>query len=154
MARSPAAGVSPRSTWKPSAPPPATVQLRFDIGRDGCGGIDGWYVDNVTISTCEEAAGHHAVEAKAHAPRKVRFRSDFLVHVKVSTKSHHHRATGIVEIREDGHKIAQGRLSRGHAVIRVRKNLRIGQHRLVAAYLGNDATRPARTRSESPSADS
>ena len=23
------------------------VEFRFDIGRDGCGGNDGWYVDNV-----------------------------------------------------------------------------------------------------------
>ena len=26
----------------------SNIRLRFDIGRDGCGGIDGWYVDNVT----------------------------------------------------------------------------------------------------------
>ena len=26
-----------------------TVQFRFDIGRDGCGGNDGWYVDNVAV---------------------------------------------------------------------------------------------------------
>ncbi|PVG82038.1 hypothetical protein DDE18_15240 [Nocardioides gansuensis] len=29
-----------------------TVTLRFDIGRDGCGGLEGWYVDNVEVSTC------------------------------------------------------------------------------------------------------
>jgi Zn-dependent metalloprotease len=33
------------------------IQVRFDIGRDGCGGIDGWYVDNVTVTVCETAAG-------------------------------------------------------------------------------------------------
>lgn len=29
-----------------------TVTFRFDIGRDGCGGLDGWYVDNVEVVTC------------------------------------------------------------------------------------------------------
>ncbi len=30
------------------------VAFRFDIGRDGCGGVEGWYVDNIKVSTCEE----------------------------------------------------------------------------------------------------
>jgi hypothetical protein len=30
-----------------------TIQLRFDMGRDGCGGLFGWYVDNVVVSTCK-----------------------------------------------------------------------------------------------------
>ena len=29
------------------------VQFRFDIGRDGCGGNDGWYVDNVEVTVCK-----------------------------------------------------------------------------------------------------
>ncbi|HET8962057.1 M4 family metallopeptidase [Nocardioides sp.] len=29
-----------------------SLRLRFDIGRDGCGGIDGWYVDDVTVTVC------------------------------------------------------------------------------------------------------
>ena len=34
--------------------PGDSIQLRFDFGRDGCGGNDGWYVDNVTVSTCKD----------------------------------------------------------------------------------------------------
>ena len=30
-----------------------TVQFRFDIGRDGCGGVDGWYIDNVQVIQCQ-----------------------------------------------------------------------------------------------------
>ena len=30
-------------------------KLRFDIGRDGCSGIDGWYVDDVTVTHCKAA---------------------------------------------------------------------------------------------------
>jgi hypothetical protein len=29
------------------------VQFRFDIGRDGCGGNDGWYLDNVAVTLCK-----------------------------------------------------------------------------------------------------
>ena len=30
------------------------IRLRFDFGMDGCTGIDGWYVDDVVVSACEE----------------------------------------------------------------------------------------------------
>ena len=29
-----------------------TIQLRFDFGMDGCTGVDGWYVDDVKILSC------------------------------------------------------------------------------------------------------
>jgi Zn-dependent metalloprotease len=29
-----------------------SVRLRFDIGNDGCTGVVGWYVDNVTVHAC------------------------------------------------------------------------------------------------------
>jgi Zn-dependent metalloprotease len=29
-----------------------TFKIRFDFGRDGCGGNDGWYVDDVTVLAC------------------------------------------------------------------------------------------------------
>lgn len=28
------------------------VRLRFDLGNDGCGGVDGWYVDDVKVYQC------------------------------------------------------------------------------------------------------
>ncbi|WP_107704792.1 M4 family metallopeptidase [Nocardioides allogilvus] len=33
-----------------------TVTFRFDIGRDGCGGLEGWAVDNVEVATCPAPA--------------------------------------------------------------------------------------------------
>jgi Zn-dependent metalloprotease len=33
--------------------PGDTIRVRFDMGRDGCGGLFGWYVDNVVVSTCK-----------------------------------------------------------------------------------------------------
>jgi hypothetical protein len=33
--------------------PGDTIRLRFDLGMDGCNGLSGWYVDNVTVYTCK-----------------------------------------------------------------------------------------------------
>jgi hypothetical protein len=33
-----------------------TLRFRFDFGMDGCTGIDGWYVDDVTVWQCGAAA--------------------------------------------------------------------------------------------------
>ena len=52
------------------AKPGDTVQLRFDIGRDGCGGNEGWYVDNVQIVDCKLVSETTAV----HRPRAVHLR--------------------------------------------------------------------------------
>ena len=30
------------------------IRLRFDFGMDGCTGVDGWYVDNIEITACEQ----------------------------------------------------------------------------------------------------
>ncbi|MBC9733475.1 M4 family metallopeptidase [Nocardioides marmotae] len=30
------------------------VKIRFELGRDGCGGIDGWYVDDVKVVVCKD----------------------------------------------------------------------------------------------------
>ena len=40
--------------------PGSRFRLRFDMGRDGCGGIDGWYVDNVRVTVCLRSAGRPA----------------------------------------------------------------------------------------------
>ena len=34
-----------------------TIQVRFDFGRDECDGADGWYVDDVRLSTCVDCNG-------------------------------------------------------------------------------------------------
>ena len=40
----------------------STVQLRFDFGNDGCTGIDGWYVDDVTLFLCFTASTPPTIE--------------------------------------------------------------------------------------------
>ncbi len=32
--------------------PGSTVRLRYNMGTDGCAGVDGWYVDDVRVYTC------------------------------------------------------------------------------------------------------
>lgn len=38
------------------AAPGNTVSLRYDFGMDGCNGLDGWYVDDVNVYSCEANA--------------------------------------------------------------------------------------------------
>jgi Zn-dependent metalloprotease len=38
----------------PYAAPGSKVQLRFDLGTDGCGGAYGWYVDDVSVYSCKK----------------------------------------------------------------------------------------------------
>ena len=34
-----------------------TIRLRFEFGVDGCNGLDGWYLDDVTLCSSTPAAG-------------------------------------------------------------------------------------------------
>ncbi len=40
-----------------------TVQFQFDLSKDGCAGLDGWYLDDVVVYTCTEGAAPPAVVA-------------------------------------------------------------------------------------------
>lgn len=35
------------------ATPGSTIRLRFDLGSDGCNGVIGWYLDDVTVYQCK-----------------------------------------------------------------------------------------------------
>lgn len=45
-------GTSQIDLAKAGVKPGDKVTFRFDIGRDGCGGLEGWYVDNIEVVTC------------------------------------------------------------------------------------------------------
>jgi len=34
-----------------------TLRVRFDFGKDGCNGVDGWYVDDVVLYSCPDCDG-------------------------------------------------------------------------------------------------
>ena len=40
------------------------ITFRFDIGRDGCGGVDGWYVDDIEVVTCVLAPAAASTEGR------------------------------------------------------------------------------------------
>lgn len=42
-----------------------TIQFRFELGTDICGGVEGWYVDDVRVYTCAVTPAVHFVEAQA-----------------------------------------------------------------------------------------
>jgi Zn-dependent metalloprotease len=48
--------------------PGDSIQLRFDFGQDGCTGVDGWYVDDVTLLTCR-SKGEAGAAARPAAVR-------------------------------------------------------------------------------------
>lgn len=59
-------GGMPTGTWgtsiidlkKAGAKPGQKIKIKFEIGRDGCGGNDGWYVDNVKVTKCVKKHHH------------------------------------------------------------------------------------------------
>ena len=44
--------------------PGDTIQIRFDFGMDGCTGIDGWYVDNIKLQSCNTRKNPEAAPAR------------------------------------------------------------------------------------------
>ncbi len=121
----------------------SNIKLRFDIGRDGCGGIDGWYVDNVMISNCEEDVAPVQSRTIARAlTANPKFGADFKVNVTVNSGLPG-VVTGDIEIRDGSDVIATGTLVRGTVRITVTEDLAVGKHTLVAAYLGDDDNQPS-----------
>jgi Zn-dependent metalloprotease len=111
-----------------------SIQVRFDIGRDGCGGVDGWYVDNVAISVCENVA---TKVTAVHVPEPSTFGTASTVDVTVSSDNGG-VPTGTVDlVKADGSKVASGALAGGKVSLTLPKDLPVGTHVLTAKYLGN-----------------
>ena len=132
----------------------ASVKFRFDMGRDGCNGVDGWYVDNVKVEVCESSTTPTptptttptptptpSVKAETTTkvkvkPAKIQRGDAFKIIVKVRSAAG--EVTGKVKIMLDGKKIAKLRLDDGRAVKKVKRMLAVGKHKVVAKYLGSD----------------
>jgi Zn-dependent metalloprotease len=131
-----------------------SVRLRFDMGRDGCNGVDGWYVDDVKVQVCATAATPTPTPTPSPTPTPGKSRSETTVKVKPKKPElkQNFRAiavvkpvagntpTGIVKFRLDGKKLAARTLKDGRVVLKVRKNIAVGMHHLVATYKGDTAT--------------
>ncbi len=127
------------------AAPGDELVFRFDSGRDGCGGVDGWYVDDVQVSVCQaKAASKSGSTTVARTRKRVRFTQDFTVRTHV-TRDAGGRASGAVRVFFHGKPVARGRLDqRGRAKVLVRKNIGPGNRTLVVRYRGNRTTRPSK----------
>lgn len=123
-----AAGVSPGDS----------VQLRFDVGRDGCGGNDGWYVDNVSITVCKTAVDLTAT----HTPEPVTVGtpSSVQVNAKRAAGSVGSSPTGTVVLRDAaGTNVAEQTLnSDGRATFALPGTLPAGRTTYAVDYLGTD----------------
>lgn len=142
-------GGQPTGSWGHSAiniaafaKPGDTVSFRFDFGMDGCNGIEGWYIDNVELTVCDDAAPA-AVASKTTAkakPKKLKNKKKTAkVKVKVTAKGT--TPSGKVKITLKGKKkvLAQGKLNKnGKVTLKIKgKWLKKGKNKLVAKYLGN-----------------
>jgi Zn-dependent metalloprotease len=122
--------------------PGDTVQFRFDIGRDGCGGNDGWYVDNIRVSLCKAAATVAAV----HQPEPSTYGRASTVKVSVDRGpgTAGTAPTGVVVLRNaSGTNLGEATLnSDGDAVLPVRATLPAGVRTLRVDYRGDGTFAP------------
>ncbi|NYE36965.1 Zn-dependent metalloprotease [Nocardioides cavernae] len=134
------------------APAGASVKFRFDMGRDGCNGVDGWYVDNVKVQVCEKNAttptppnppNPPAPDEKDQTRTKVKVKPVTVERgeqVKVVTvvKSRAGTPRGEVRVKVDGKKIDTVRLSKGRAVVTFKATWKPGKYTVKVTYLGTD----------------
>ena len=112
-----------------------TIKVRFAVGRDGCGGVKGWWVDNVRVDTCKTL--DTATVAAVHVPEPSTFGSASSVDVTVSGGSG--TPTGSVTVKEGATTLGTGTLSGGTASVALPASLPVGAHALTVSY-GGDST--------------
>ena len=118
------------------------MQLRLDIGRDGCGGVTGWWVDNMKVTICKVATAITAV----HVPEPSKAGKPSSAKVTVTRDGSGAAPTGTVVIKKaDGTELGRGTLTTGSATITLPATLPAGANTLTAAYLGTDTLAPVST---------
>ncbi len=119
------------------AEPGDTVQLRFDIGRDGCGGNEGWYVDNVQIVDCKLISETKAV----HRPEPSTYGTASTAEVTVGrVGSVGGSPEGTVSITDaKGKELGSATLADGKASVALPADLPVGANKLTATYSGSDS---------------
>ncbi len=118
----------------------STFQLRFDIGRDGCGGVLGWSVDNVQLVDCEV---NGTTTTSAHVPEPSVYGTASKVDVTV-TAAGGGTPTGSVDVlKADGTKLGSGTLTDGKTSVTLPADLPVGTHVLKVKYSGNGGFQPS-----------
>ncbi|MEI5674892.1 MULTISPECIES: M4 family metallopeptidase [unclassified Nocardioides] len=121
----------------PGAKPGDDLKFRFDIGRDGCNGVDGWYVDNVEVTICKVTSTIKAAQVPARSTYGKASRLD----VSVAGNN----PTGTVTVTEGKKQLGTATLAQGKASIALPAKLAAGRHQLTVSYSGDAANAPART---------
>ncbi|WP_183098853.1 M4 family metallopeptidase [Nocardioides pelophilus] len=121
-----------------------TVSFRFDLGRDGCNGVDGWYVDNVTVESCVPAPLATKTRVKKVTPDPVVKGVPFTVKIKVSADGD--VPTGRVVLKYGKVKLGRDDLNaRGIAKITVLRIFRANRtYELLAKYRGDEGFLPSK----------
>lgn len=118
-----AAGVAPGST----------IKLQFAIGRDGCGGNDGWYVDDIKVAVCEAAATVTAT----HVPNPSRYGTASKLNVKV-VGGGTDTPSGTVAVKRGSSTLGTVTLSAtGTGSLTLSKTLPVGSNTLTLNYSGD-----------------
>ena len=123
-----------------SAVPGDSLKFRFDFGRDGCGGIDGWYVDNVKVVHCQQVVAAN-VQA-SHTPEPAAFGKAHSVDVTVTGEG---TPSGTVTVAEGGTTLGSAALANGHAAVSLPTTMAVGTHDLTVTYSGDSANGRATT---------
>lgn len=113
-----------------------TLQLRFDIGRDGCGGVLGWSVDNVQLIDCKLPTKIVAVRN----PEPTSYGTASSVDITVSRDgSVGSPPTGVVKVTDvSGKVLGSADLdANGKATVALPADLPVGSNKLTATYAGS-----------------
>jgi Zn-dependent metalloprotease len=125
--------------------PGDTVKLRFDVGRDGCGGVDGWYVDNIQMTVCKAISTITAT----HTPEPVTQGTESQVKVSVrrGDDTVGPNPTGTVVLRDQGGaNVGEQQLnSDGDATFTLPGTIAVGAHVYKAEYKGDGSVAPNST---------
>ncbi len=121
-------GQSTVSLAKLGVKPGDKVKLRFDMGRDGCGGNDGWYLDNLVLTVCKEKAEVTAV----HKPEPSTYGSASSVDVTAPLS-----ATGTVTLKSGSTTVATAPVADGAASLAVPAKTPAGRYSWTVTYSGD-----------------
>lgn len=114
---------------------PATIKLRFDVGRDGCGGVDGWYVDDITVSQCKAATSMTAVHNPEPSTEGEASSVDVTVTRAGSTGLPPKGEVVLTDAKDT--EVGSATLSSGRASIPVPADYPSGAHQMTVAYTGD-----------------
>ena len=111
-----------------------TIKVRFAVGRDGCGGVFGWWVDNVKVTTCKVLAP--STVAAVHVPEPSTFGTASSINVTVTGGAG--TPTGSVTVKEGATTIGTGTLNAsGQATVALPASTPVGSHHLTVDYAGD-----------------